>query len=321
MYIVFKKPIINTLNELNCISTFSRNDLFILKLEKKYNPGNYANFSTKYLSGIHHSDLEDAVSIKKISVNNNSELIIEESILPGYIQRLPFMRRSIMNYLQILLDNDVIELKENLTIEDFEIHKKSTSYKIDNKLEMYKDFVENLKIQCITHSSIIVKGVKKNEITNKEEPFTLKEVEVTRTHHSFRQSNMSALSDHNIWDKGYLYGYSNTKDYFIFKEQLLNICNTSISCGVTQLYNIDNFTIFCNEIEDNELQKLLIQKIQDCLKKVSPGSALIYSTTKRVLKKNKYIFKQLTENLASTTRYTKNENSGNKIGTTILILN
>ena len=110
-----------------------------------------------------------------------------------------------------------------------------------------------------------------------------------------------------------------TNDYAMLKPDSYKLSNTEISCGVTQLFDLDNLLWKMSTLGEEEL-KAYIPRFKQQLTEQSMGAVVVYSTVKKVYKQNKAILALITEGLTSTTRYTKNFNSGNKIGVTTLIL-
>lgn len=329
MYVIFKKPIIIVGSHYMVTSKFLEKNynedfevLKILKFENLYKP--YNSSISKYLTKLDTEVCLDSISVKSLQLEDNN-LIIKNYKTGKELAYSHYLSPAILKYLNILIDNEIVELKEELTIDDYNNHLKTCSVRNLNLKEVYSKFINNFSTKCIISNKVKeCKGIKTNLETQKDEMFTLKNVLLQSASSSFRYSNMPVLSSTSIEDSGYYYFYKDTDDYFIYNDSLLCLSNSKISCGVTQLYNIDNFASFCDVITDvlgiEEMQSF-VKNIQNVLVNTSKGTTLIYSTTKRSIKDSKKVFQQLVEGKISTTRYTRNLNSGNKIGTTILILN
>lgn len=107
--------------------------------------------------------------------------------------------------------------------------------------------------------------------------------------------------------------------YRYITNEMLIVNNTNISCGVSQLSNMNHTLDYLRRMFKEDGPTVLT-KLFKYLEDNSPSSMVIYSTTKN--KRNDYrdYYRAIENTYSSVTRYSFNDNSKNKIGTTMLIL-
>lgn len=113
----------------------------------------------------------------------------------------------------------------------------------------------------------------------------------------------------------------NDNDHFYTKRESLIFANTHISCGVVQLFYYDQLLYVLKQKHNKSIGEYneYLSKIKDLIKTYAQGSMVIFSTRKSTIDKYRKFVRDLNEGFSTVTRYSYNDNSQNKIGTTMLI--
>lgn len=295
MYILFKKPLLYRSDKENIFSCMKRgDDHYIFFVDDNVPKNNSRNrVAGRYISFPRTGNTRPYGS-KKIKIVGN-KVVIDDNIICTNVED------CLLTNMDILQAYKIIDIKSELSVKDVEEHFKVIDTTLKGSYNAINlDFLSN-------HKTYVTKKARVNDFNS------------TVVWSQSAKGITSSLTDGGNYNSVTVNEIHITNDYAMLKPDSYKLSNTEISCGVTQLFDLDNLLWRMSTLGEEEL-KAYIPRFKQQLTEQSMGAVVIYSTVKKVYKQNKATLALITEGLTSTTRYTKNFNSGNKIGVTTLIL-
>ncbi len=276
-------------------------------------------YSVTFLKGhpfrkFNYADITSRLETISYKIHNNA--VVEKTNVTTMLS--VFTMSLLMNF-KYLIKHGYIEVVETLTdndvLQQYELAKTQRAYINDkaNRVKVIEGFVSNLKLRYVTSLSPSLSEdtsfFEWEESSNRTIGYNI----LTNYHHD--ASNEAAL-----------HVQIPVEDAVVLSSGWCDLSNSNISCGVAQLYHIDEFYTLCNTFEvdygiKEEVIANFILKVRVGITMLAKGKTLIFSTRKKTIKTYKKYVKLFKGDLPTVTRYSMNPNSNNKIGTTILILN
>lgn len=295
MYILFKKPLLYRSEKENIFSNMKRgDDYYVFFVDDNVPKTNSMHQIAGKYSSFPRLGNTRPYGAKKITIVDN-KVVIDDNIISTNVEN------CLLTTMDILSSHGIIAFKSELSVQDVKNHFKV----IDTTL---KGSYNAINLDFLSKHETYV--TKKSRVDDRN-------TVVVWSEHS--KAITSSLTDGGSYNSITINEIYITNNYAMIKPDSYKLSNTEISCGVTQLFDLDNLLWKMSDLEEEEL-KAYIPRFKRQLTQQSMGAVVVYSTTKKVYEQNKAILALITEGLTSTTRYTKNFNSGNKIGVTTLIL-
>ena len=284
MYVLFKKSI------TNCNNFKRDNKYLVLKIKDTANI--IDAYTDGHLTGIYHRDYNSR-TCSIIEWKDNKAVITDDDVYCpcDYI----FNNLNLLRYYQAI---STFKSTNDITKSAFDKHVKSIDNCMDikdkevllNKSKEYlftSTFHQDHKL--IDTFDTIMRGVMK---------LLTRDGSAVRVH--------SVINDDN---------------HFYTRQEELVFANTHISCGVTQLFQYDELLYCLKQKHDRSIDEYneYLSKIKHILKMYAQGSMVIFSTRKTTIDKYRKFITDLNDGFSTVTRYSYNDNSNNKIGTTMLI--
>lgn len=295
MYILFKKPLLYRSEKENIFSHMKRgNDYYVFFVDDNVPKTNTMQRIAGKYSSFPRLGNTRPYGAKKITIVDN-KVVIDDNIICTNAED------CLLTNMDILQAYKIIDIKSELSVKDVEEHFKVIDTTLKGSYNaIFSEFLAN-------HKTYVTKKARVDD-RNTVVVWNKRSKQMT-----------SSLTDGGNYNSVTVNEIHITNDYAMIKPDSYKLSNTEISCGVTQLFDLDNLLWKMSTLGEEEL-KAYIPRFKQQLTEQSMGAVVIYSTVKKVYKQNKATLALITEGLTSTTRYTKNFNSGNKIGVTTLIL-
>lgn len=284
MYVLFKKSI------TNC-NKFKKEDKYLV-LKIKDDATKIDVYTEGHLAGIYYYN-RNACTYSTIEWKDDKAVITDDDNC--------FLNDYVFNNLNLLESYNAITILNNvddITKRIFDRHVKS----IDNHMGIKdKEILFNKSKEYLFTSEIRRGG----NIIN---TFDIRMRGVMK----LLTSDGSEVEVHSV---------INDNDHFYTKRESLVFANTHISCGVVQLFHYDQLLYYLKQKHDRSIDEYneYLSKIKDLIKIYAQGSMVIFSTRKSTINKYRKFVRDLNEGFSTVTRYSYNDNSQNKIGTTMLI--